>query len=219
MLAGLQRLKSKGVDPEHIFDLGAHRGWWTDVCLQVYPNAKYYLFEGSVYSELDRFAARPGMKVYQNIILAEEEREVKWYHALNGTGDSFLKERTGYYNNCKVTKRETRTLNSSIDASAMRNILIKIDCQGAEIPILKGATYLVENTDFILLEMPFFGQYNENVPNFLEHVQYMDSIGFIPYDTYETHYIDNLLLQIDILFINKKHPLNDLIQNTIANMR
>lgn len=51
-----------------------------------------------------------------------------------------------------------------------KNILIKIDCQGAEIPILKGSTKILNSVDFIIIEMPFFGQYNENVPNFLEHI-------------------------------------------------
>ena len=30
--------------------------------------------------------------------------------------------------------------------------------------------------------MPLFGQYNEGVPNFLEHIKFMDSIGFITFD-------------------------------------
>ena len=52
--------------------------------------------------------------------------------------------------------------------------------------------------------MPFFGIYNENVPNFKEHIDYLDSIGFIPYDVLESHYINDYNMQIDILFINKK---------------
>ena len=39
-----------------------------------------------------------------------------------------------------------------------KNILIKIDCQGAEIPILKGSTKILNSVDFIIIEMPFFGK-------------------------------------------------------------
>ena len=96
-----------------------------------------------------------------------------------------------------------------------KNILIKIDCQGAEIPILKGSTKILSFVDFIIIEMPFFGQYNENVPNFLEHIQFMDSIGFCPFDMLENHYENNFNIQIDMLFINKSHELNKIIEQKI----
>ena len=55
-----------------------------------------------------------------------------------------------------------------------KNIFIKIDCQGAEIPILKGSEKILSRTDFIVIEMPLFGQYNEGVPNFLEQTSLKD---------------------------------------------
>ncbi len=93
---------------------------------------------------------------------------------------------------------------------------IKIDCQGAEIPILKGSVSILERTDFIILEIPLFGQYNEGVPNFLEHIQFMDSIGFIPYDIIDNHYIHGFNIQIDMLFINKKHEFNTTISQILS---
>ena len=63
--------------------------------------------------------------------------------------------------------------------------------------------------------MPFFGQYNENVPDFLQHIQFMDSIGFVPFDLVEKHYIKNFNMQVDILFINKNHKFNELVQQTV----
>ena len=96
-----------------------------------------------------------------------------------------------------------------------KNVLIKIDCQGAELPILKGATSLFHKTDFILLEIPFFGQYNEGVPSFLEHIQYMDSIGFVSYDIIDNHYINDFNMQVDVLFINKNHKFNSTVNELL----
>ena len=96
-----------------------------------------------------------------------------------------------------------------------KNIFIKIDCQGAEIPILKGATNILNKTDFILLEIPLFGIYNEGVPNFLEHIKFMDSIGFIPYDLIDNHYINNFNMQVDIIFINKNHNFNNIVNKLL----
>ena len=95
------------------------------------------------------------------------------------------------------------------------NIFIKIDCQGAELPILKGATSILNKTDFILLEIPLFGQYNEGVPTFLEHITFMNSINFIPYDIVDNHYINNYNMQIDMLFINKNHHFNIDVQKIL----
>ena len=81
---------------------------------------------------------------------------------------------------------------------------MKIDCQGAEIPILKGAKTLINKIDFIILELPLFGQYNENVSNFNEHIKFMDKIGFQIFSKIDNHYKNNFNMQIDILFINKK---------------
>jgi hypothetical protein len=135
---------------------------------------------------------------------------------MQNTGDSMFKEKTYHFLNCNTYKRTSIDLNTLINQENIlknsKNILIKIDCQGAEISILKGSTDILEKTDFILLEMPFFGNYNEGVPNFLEHIKYMDSINFVPYDILENHLINNFLMQIDILFINKNHSFN-----TVAN--
>ena len=92
-----------------------------------------------------------------------------------------------------------------------KNILIKIDCQGAEIPILKGSSSILEKTDFIILEIPLFGQYNEGVPTFLDHISYMNTIGFITYDIIDNHYINNFNMQVDVLFINKNHNFNNIV--------
>jgi len=211
MFQSLYKLKNKGVIPSYIFDIGANNGNWTYECLNIFPTANYKLFEASDYSELNRYNGIENIEVYKNIVLYESEKEVQWYEMRN-TGDSIYREKTCYFKNCNIIVRQTRTLDSIIDSSSMSNILIKIDCQGSEIPILKGAPQLVSKTDFIILEIPFFGEYNENVPNFLEHIKFMDSIGFIPYTISDTHESCNFLIQIDMMFINKSHPLNRIIQ-------
>ena len=66
---------------------------------------------------------------------------------------------------------------------------------------------------YIILEMPFFGQYNEGVPNFLEHITitFMNTIGFVVYDIIDTRYFNNFNMQVDILFINKNHKFNRIV--------
>lgn len=140
---------------------------------QIYNNSKYYLFEANDYNELNQFNNDNNVKVYNNIILNNKIEDIDWY-CIKGTGDSMFKEKTKHYNNCNCIKRKTIDLNTHILKNNIlqdaKNILIKIDCQGAEISILKGSTSILEKTDFIILEIPLFGQYNEGVPTFLEHI-------------------------------------------------
>lgn len=211
-------LKQKGYYPDTILDIGAHQGFWTIGMKQIYNNSKYYLFEANDYSELNMFNNDNNVKVYNNIILNDKIEEIDWYY-INGTGDSMFKEKTKHYINCNSIKRETIDLNTHILKNNLfqesKNILIKIDCQGAEISILKGASSILEKTDFILLEIPLFGQYNDGIPNFLEHIQYMNSIGFITYDIVENNYINNFNMQLDVVFINKNHEFNKTVNQLL----
>jgi len=211
-------LKQKGYYPDTILDIGAHQGFWTIGMKQIYNNSKYYLFEANDYNELNKFNNDNNVKVYNNIVLNDKIEEIDWY-CIKGTGDSMFKEKTKHYINCDSIKRETIDLNTHILKNNLfqesKNILIKIDCQGAEISILKGASSILEKTDFILLEIPLFGQYNDGIPNFLEHIQYMNSIGFITYDIVEIHYINNFNMQLDVVFINKNHEFNKTVNQLL----
>ena len=210
-------LKKKGYFPDTILDIGAHHGNWTRSMRDIYNDSKYYLFEGIDYPELKQFNNTRDITVY-NVLLNDKVEQVDWFQMKN-TGDSFFKEKTHHFVNCKSFKRDTIDLNTHILQNNIlqdsKNILIKIDCQGAEIPILKGATNILEKTDFILLEMPLFGQYNEGVPNFLEHIKFMDSIGFNTYDIVDNHYINDFNMQLDVLFINKNHNFNTIVNELL----
>jgi len=217
MFSKLAILKNKGYVPDTILDIGAYKGIWTNNMKQLYSDSDYYLFEGIDYSELNLFKYDQKVKVFC-VLLNDKIETVNWYQMKN-TGDSFFKEKTFYFNNCQVIKRQTVDLNTfSLQHNLFKeskNIFIKIDCQGAEINICKGANSLFEKTDFILLEIPLFGQYNEGVPNFLEHVSFMNSIGFVAYDILENHYINDFNMQIDMLFINKNHKWNHVVNDML----
>jgi FkbM family methyltransferase len=210
-------LKQKGYIPDTILDIGANKGDWTNSMRLIYDNAKYYLFEGIDYVELNKFKNNKNINVY-NVLLFDKITIVDWYEMRN-TGDSIFKEKSHHFQNCNSIMRETIDLNTFILQNNMlqdsKNILIKIDCQGAELFILKGATNILEKTDFIILEVPLFGQYNENVPNFLEHIFYMNTLGFVVYDIVANHYVNDFNMQVDILFINKNHSFNTLVNELL----
>jgi FkbM family methyltransferase len=208
MFDKFRHLKGLGYEPDTIFDIGAHHGNWTLSMKSIYPTSKYFLFEAIDYPQLKQFERISSISVHTTL-LNDTAKEVEWFQMKN-TGDSMFRERTFHFEHCQVLKRQSVDLDSYAAEKHMlegaKNIFIKIDCQGAEIPILKGASSLLPFTDFILLEIPFFGQYNTGVPSFLEHIQFMESIGFLPFDIVDTHYMNGFNMQLDLLFINKQHP-------------
>jgi len=218
MFKRIQILKNKGYTPSTILDIGAYKGYWTELMKNIYNDCNYYLFEAIDYSDLDKFKDVPNVTVFKNVVLNDKIDTVDWYEMQN-TGDSFFKEKTSFFKDCVPTKRQTIDLDTLLNNNNIlkddKNILIKIDCQGAEIPILKGAKSILDRTDFIILEVPLFGQYNEGVPNFHEHIKFMDTIGFIPYDIVDLHYANDFNIQVDVMFINKNHQFNKDVSDSL----
>jgi len=214
MFDKIKHLKTLGYTPSLILDIGAYHGHWTQEMKLIYPNSHYCLFEANNYKELKKYDDDKNVTVYDSVILHDKIKEVDWY-LLNGTGDSIYKEETRFYSDVLPIKRITNTIDNLLKENNFSNIFIKIDCQGSEIPILNGSTSILDKTDFIVLEMPLFGEYNKGVPNFLGHIKYMDTIGFIPFDILEDHYINGFNMQIDMIFINKKHNFNELVKNLL----
>jgi hypothetical protein len=217
--ASLQTIKKCGFDPKRILDIGANAGGWTSICERIFPEATYVLIDGNKHGQWH------GNKTYIVEILADQEKEIDWY-CVNGCGDSVFKEVTPHWADVKPERRRATTLDrlffDPTSPLPEQFDLIKIDAQGSEIPILRGGENLIKNTSFILLEMPFFAEFNKGIPSFLEHVSFMDGIGFIPYSVTELHtgcwQMKEATIQIDIMFINKTHEINDLVQHTLNNL-
>jgi FkbM family methyltransferase len=216
MIQHLFNLRKLGYVPDTILDIGACLGEWTNMCRGVYPDASFYLFEPIAYPELERVKQHMPRTIVFHALLDDTTRDVDWYEKRN-TGDSMFRERTPNYKDCVPVKKTTIPLHELIDPylPLMNRVMIKIDRQGAEIPILRGAGDILQKTDFILLEIPFFGQYNEGVPGFLEHIRYMDEIGYVPFDLLDHHYVKDYLIQVDVLFVSKRHPLNKQVQEDL----
>lgn len=215
----LLKLKAFGFSPSNIVDCGGHHGNWTKTCRHVFPNAIYHIFEPIQYTQLDILRNQhPHMINISNTLLYHSVMEVDWYEERN-TGDSIYKENTSHFTHTIATKRNTTTLDIELDTSTNKRYeFIKIDCQGAELDILKGGRAVLKHTDVVLLELPFVGQYNKGVPSFLEHIQFMNDIGFVPFDICELHSAKNVLIQIDVCFVRQDGDICKNAQSIIESL-
>lgn len=208
MNTACSQLKTVGWSPHTILDIGAFKGNWTrDIRLQ-FPNARFTLVEPN-----DNTTLRSLKDRIVNHVLSDTVKDVEWFS--NGsTGDSMFRERTRHYSDILPTSRRTTTLDILFSGESFD--FIKIDCQGAELDILRGGEILLRQTEVVLLECAFAGQYNQGAPTFAEYIAYMDSIGFAPLDVTELHRANGFLCQVDILFVRKTSALCPRVQDRIG---
>ena len=197
----LQEIQQRGLQIKTVYDIGANSGAWSTAMKQsVLRDSYFYLFEGNPRQKdnLDR----TGLPYYIGI-LSNPGRESVEYYAANTTGDSYYKENTGHYDNQDSQTMPCMTLESLVQAAEMPvPNFIKIDTQGSELDILKGAETILDQVDLIYIECPII-RYNIGAPNIQEYLDYMRSQNFIPMDLLEIHTSEQTLLQVDIMFINK----------------
>jgi|TARA_B110000211_G_C13961350_1_gene500722 FkbM family methyltransferase len=197
----LLNLLHKGLKIEIIYDIGAYRGKWSSFLNNTsLKNKKFFLFEANEKNGeyLDKFDFKYFLEV-----LSDKSKDVEFYSQLS-TGDSYLLEQTSFYkNNIKPTIKRAISLDELVKKENLPYPnFIKIDTQGSELDILKGSQQSISECSLIYLECPII-EYNLKAPNINEYIKYLDSIGFVPYDICEIPKMDNILIQIDILFIKK----------------
>ncbi len=198
-------LKSVGWNPKTILDIGGYKGTWTRSTQKDFPHASFSIVEPNHHPELI------GMPVYYEL-LSSDVKEVPWYSNMT-TGDSLYKENTRHYVNILPSYRTTTTLDALFPTHQFD--FVKIDCQGAELDILRGGETLIKQTEVVLLECSFACEYNKGAPNFVQYVAYLDSIGFSVFDITELHRANNVLVQIDILFLRKSSTMWSTLQELI----
>lgn len=204
----LNQLVSFGWSPRTILDIGGYKGHWTRAVRAMFPDASFAVVEPNDHPELHTL----GVPVYREL-LASEAKDVPWYSNLT-TGDSMYKERTRHYTTVVPTTRTTKTLDTLFPTQQFD--FVKIDCQGAELDILKGGERLLQNTEVLLLECAFAGQYNQGAPRFVDYIRTLDSMGFSPLDITELHRANGVLCQIDLICLRTSSPLWAQIQNRIV---
>jgi hypothetical protein len=85
---------------------------------------------------------------------------------------------------------------------------IKIDTQGHESEVLRGATSILDETGAVLLELSLF-DFFEGAPSFAAVVNQMAQRGFVMYDVFDRRYrlLDGALGQFDALFVPERSDL------------
>jgi FkbM family methyltransferase len=208
-----RHLKRLGYHPGTIIDVGVADG--TFDLYTIFPSAAYLLVEPLVEFEpaLSWISSRYNAQYALTAAGAEDEERFMY------TGRS-LAEMHGA--SLQPPKHDTATERRDKRRVPVRRLdrlveerklpgpfLLKIDTQGTEIEVLRGAERILPQVDVVIAEASFFnfGQ-KPNQPLIDDVLRFMDQRGFFPYDFFGgfNRPLDDALGQIDIAFVKRDGP-------------
>jgi len=200
----LTQLRRFGFVPEHVLDVGAFKGDWTRICLNVFPDANITSVEPQdvAQEELKKLASEhPNVKVIQTLLGSSVRDNVPFDEI--GSGSSIL------FNCQGKSTRPMTTINRLIENGVCKPPeLLKLDTQGYELEILEGYTRDFDTCHVIQCELSLLPLV-PGAPLLDEVVSYLHQRGFVMFDVEEIIHSpsDGAVWQIDALFCRIDSPL------------
>ena len=140
---------------------------------------------------------------YRIALLGDRAKDGVVFHQLENapTASSILSDHAGTPARDLVCKMEVLD-HVLVEEHLQRPELIKIDVQGYELEVLKGATETLAKAHAIMMEVSLIELYKGN-PLLNEAIGFMHEKGFRPYDicTLNRRSLDNALVQADMIFL------------------
>lgn len=206
----IQRIKfhCQGDSPKVILDIGAHIGSYVDLFKMAFPEATIYAIEPDPLSY--RFLSSKSCEAIQELVSDISGKEVIFYTKPGcPTGASYMREiYGGHYEQDNLELHiKTISLDDLVEKYRIPKIdLIKIDTQGSELDIFRGAKRVLSkyNPKFISMECNIV-EYNSGAPLIDEQIGFMRELGYHILDITETHFIADRLVQVDFLFMNDQY--------------
>lgn len=205
----LERLVSLGVKPSLIFDVGAYRGYFTRLCLKIWLGARIACFEPlkDKVIELEKLASsNPAIHIFPVLLGAESHEKVPLHESK--TASSILEEHVPQ--NFPVNSYPMKTIDQIVreDFKGQCPDLLKIDVQGYEMEVLKGAEESLKKTQILLIELDLL-DIHKDVTLAGDVVGWLNDRQWIMYDICELHRrpLDKALWQADFIFVPATSPL------------
>jgi FkbM family methyltransferase len=203
MFFHINNLQRLGYAPSTIIDIGAFRGEWTLNTKAIFPTASIVMIEPQddkepILKEIER--VHPSITYVKSLVGKEKKEAVTFFEMESGS--SIYEEQTTH--NRTVKSYPMQTVDSLlIDKALGEECFIKLDVQGAELDVLKGAIHTLKKCSAVLLEASLLN-YNQGAPLFADIVAYMKEIGFVVFDICEMRRKqDHTLFQVDLLFLRE----------------
>jgi FkbM family methyltransferase len=177
----LHSLKSKGFEPKVIYDVGACVGAWTKVAKQIWPDARYVLFEAN--GEMEFLYWEVGWEYSMGLLGAEDGQMVKYYqNDFQPTGNSYYREigctHGDYHPENQYLWKPIHKLDTIVEQRGFPlPDMVKIDVQGAEWDIFLGAKKTFSQVQHLIMELQHT-EYNQGALKNTDILPKMEELGW-----------------------------------------
>jgi FkbM family methyltransferase len=208
----LEDIKARNFQPTFILDIGANRGYWSRRAKEIFPEAAFLLIEpqAEMRQDLDTLCAKhPDIQWVEVGVGAQAGvlTQTIWEDLV---GSSFLPaQRESFLKSGKQRQVQIITLDHLLQSRELKAPdLVKIDVQGFELEVLRGAETLFGKTEVFILETSLY-RFMEGQPLLREVIAFMGDRGYEVYDIteYLRRPLDGALGQIDIAFAKQDGSL------------
>jgi FkbM family methyltransferase len=206
--ACLAAMKRRGFHPKVAIDVGAYAGEWTLSLRQLFSDTRILMVEPQAARRERLQALAQGHETveFAPVLLGPAAaNRVTFYQA--ETGSSVLRDPGN--NSAQSTAMEMTTLDAAVRATPFeRADFLKLDVQGYELEVLKGAEQVLPSVEAVMMEVNLIAIY-QGAPLADEAVAFMAARGFRVYDvcTFFRRPHDFALWQIDMVFVRATSPL------------
>jgi FkbM family methyltransferase len=180
----LVRMGNEGIRPTVIYDIGANVLQWTRVARRVWPHASYFAFEAL--HEAAMLYDEENIPYFVGVLSDQDDRAVTFYVSPeHPSGSSYYKENSElneaaaeYFLETDARDIKAITLDTAVREKGWpAPDLIKMDIQGAEMDVLKGAQECLRFCKDLIVELQRI-DYNKGAPLRQEVIAYLKSVGY-----------------------------------------
>ena len=178
---------------KNIIDIGSNSGNWSILFQDIYKDANFFLIEPN---ELHHDKIKLISRNYYLGLIGSKKSYTKFYitSSYNGVGSSIFKPSSS--EKFKIKKIKSDKLDSVLKLKFLKDSydLIKIDTEGSEFKILKGANKTLTKTKYLILEIYSIDK------NKIDY--YLKKKGFKAVKSLYSHMRRKKIVREDILYKN-----------------
>lgn len=203
----MERLAAQAFIPEVVFDVGGHTGEYARICRDVWPDALIVGFEPRAEAAATfRSRMDERMKLYEVLLGPSVEDSVVLNEA--ETASSVLTEHVERGHPATTHRMVTVDTVVASDFAGKGPDLLKLDVQGYELEVLRGAQTALESVEVVLAEVNLL-DIHVGVPLWDDLSRWLRDRGFVVFDIcgLTRRPLDDALWQADVIFVPERSRL------------